>query len=102
MKKVLRTARRAKVYFRKLPRRIHGRAMYDDTDFEIWIDLHKEANPARVFLHELLHRMYPHESETNIRLRETKMWRRMSEYQRFALYRNLFSRKWRTKPFGSD
>ena len=102
---LVRDARRVTICFCKLRRRCYGLYEFvegskNNRDALIFIDLQKNANPARVFLHELLHRAYPKEtSEHAIMTRERRMWQRASQYERYFLYRTLFLRKWRHKIF---
>jgi hypothetical protein len=79
-----------KVIFKQLPRYVFG--MCDFTD--IWIDLRKGANPAYTFIHELCHLYHPDWSETKVIKESRKIWKKMSQRQRFELYKKLFNRKW--------
>lgn len=57
------------------------------------IDLKRNANPIRVYLHELLHLKHPSWSESRILKAERKIWKRMTHEQVFRLGKRLFSRK---------
>lgn len=67
---------------------------YDDGINTITIDLRKGANPARTFLHELIHKKYSGMSETEVTLLERKLWRNATQFQRREVYRILFLRDW--------
>lgn len=51
-------------------------------------------NPAKVFLHELLHRKYPDWSETAILNAERNLWNKLTPHQRYRVYRKLFNHKY--------
>ena len=101
---LLKNARGTTICFRKLKKYCHG--VYEFTenngnakDAVISIDLLKRTDPARVFLHELLHRTYLDRSEYAILALERHMWTHSSQRERYLLYRTLFMRKWRTRTF---
>lgn len=59
----------------------------------IRIDLKRNTNPIRVYLHELIHVKHPDWSETKVIKMERKIWKRMTHKQVFYLGKRLFSRK---------
>jgi len=61
----------------------------------VWIDLRKNTNPARVFMHELFHLYYPEMSEKEVRAREWRLWKRTTAYERWLIGRRLFKSNWR-------
>ena len=69
----LRFAKGICVHFRKLGRCVHGLQIEKD----IWIDLSKEINPGRIYLHELLHVQYPKKSEREIHHLEKVIWKKI-------------------------
>ena len=70
-----------------------------DWEHTIVLDLRKNTNPARNFLHELLHRYLGQDvSETEVIRQERKLWRSMTQYERWLTYRILFGRDWKDEP----
>ena len=61
---------------------------------EIKIDLKRNTNPVRTYVHECLHLKYPEWSETRVLKTEREIWKRMSNRQVFELGKRLFNRKW--------
>ena len=89
------------VRFRKMwegERRVHGKYVFDGDNIphSIYVNLMTQANPARTFLHELLHYLHPEWSETRVLREEGKRWAKLDTKGRFMLYRRLFNRKFRT------
>lgn len=82
-----------RVVFCQLPSHVDGEYDYDQN--RIFIDLRKPVNPALTFLHELLHAKYPKYSHSKIRQLTAKKWKRMSQKQRFELYKLLFNRSFK-------
>ena len=81
----------------KLPRcKVRFKRLYDalgECDFtEVAIDIKRNANPVRTYLHELLHLKHPDWSETRVMNYERKTWKRMTYKQAFALGKRLFNR----------
>lgn len=62
----------------------------------IYIDLMHDEQPAKIFLHELIHYIDPFLSEKEVLRLERYYWSRMTQRDRFNLYKALFSQKWRT------
>jgi len=90
----LKFTKKIKVHFRKLGTSLYGL----QCDHDIWVDLSKNTNPARTFLHELLHFKYPEKSERAIKHLEKRIWDNMSQKERYNLFRCLFSKKWDSTP----
>jgi hypothetical protein len=82
------------VVFTRLPPKVLGKCDYELKT--LFIDLRKDFNPARIFLHEQLHFDNPDWSETKVLREERRRWKRYTTRQRFALYKKLFNRKFRT------
>lgn len=57
----------------------------------------RKLSPAQVYLHELLHVVYPAWPERKVLRYERSIWRKLTVYQRFRLYRKLFSRPFRSR-----
>ena len=62
---------------------------------EVKLDLKREVNFLRIYLHELIHAEHPEWGETRVRRETTKRWRKMTYYQIYLLGRRLFNREWR-------
>ena len=91
------------VYFKRLPNGVLGESegLFNLSQGRIIrIDLKKNTNHARVFLHELGHIFYTTWSETRIIKWEVKVWRGLTQRERFALYKKMFNRKWRIEKEG--
>ena len=72
---------------------VHGTYDWEHT---IVIDLKKRVNPARVFCHELVHRHLGIDaSETSVIALERKLWRRLTQYERWLVYWVLFHKEWK-------
>jgi hypothetical protein len=84
----------SRVSFGKLPRRTFGLSEW--VTREVVIDLRKEANPVKTYLHELLHITFPLVREAEIERETNRIWREMSDRERFALGRRLFMRPYRS------
>jgi hypothetical protein len=65
--------------------------------YRIYINLMTSANPARTYVHELLHLKHPEWSETRVRQQESVTWRKMDTKQRFNVYYKLFNRRFRER-----
>ena len=59
----------------------------------IVIDLTKNENVVRVYLHELIHRSYPKLEESSVLIMENEIWSWLTQEQIFMLGRLLFNRK---------
>lgn len=64
----------------------------------IRIDLRRVANPARSFLHELIHLKLTELSETQVLRMETRMWKKFKQHERWMVYRRLFRKGWESGP----
>ena len=60
---------------------------------EVWISLMRNNPPARNYVHECLHLIYPKMSEHDVQLWESVIWRRLTHRQRLRLYRKMFNRR---------
>jgi hypothetical protein len=77
-----------RVEFKRLPRFIYG-----ECDGEkITIDLKKKAPVGHTYLHEKIHSIFPEWSETKVIQMTAKIWKRMTQRERLALYREMFRR----------
>lgn len=56
------------------------------------IDLTKNTNYAKVYLHECIHLLRPEWSETRVMMGERRLWRKLTGRERFLLNRKLFRR----------
>lgn len=83
------TEEEMRVIFKQLPKWIYG-----ECSDEIWIDLKKRANPGYTFIHELCHYFHPDWSETKVIREARKIWKSLTQRERFTLYHKLFG-KWR-------
>ena len=61
------------------------------------LGLHDRKIPAKTYLHECLHVIYPLYSELEIIHLENKVWESLTAKQRFLLAKKLYNRKWRTR-----
>jgi hypothetical protein len=55
------------------------------------IDLRLNINPAKKYLHELIHQVRPTWSEPEVRAHEGKLWKRLTQKQITALFKMMFS-----------
>lgn len=64
----------------------------------IWIAVgaKRRVSPAQIYLHECLHVLYPKRSEKWVLALERRMWRKLTNYQRYLLYHKLFAKHYRT------
>ena len=68
-------------------------ALGEASEGEVKIDLKRNANPVRTYLHELIHLENPRWSETKVLQTERRLWKRMTQEEVFLLGKRLFSRK---------
>lgn len=87
-----------RVVFRKLNKDLVGTVMHGAGRAIITIDLSAHANPARIYLHELLHIYNPDWGERRVLNEERRMWKAMSTKQKHALYQELFRKQYRSQP----
>ena len=74
-------------------RPVFGRCIVDEK--LILIDLKKGVIPSRTYLHELVHLFYEDMSETDVIQFERKLWRKLTQYERWIVNRRLFTQDWR-------
>lgn len=79
-----------RVVFGRLPPGVVGEA----GDNVVTVDL-RAANPLKVYIHECIHLLEPSWSESAVLRAERKLYRELSRYDRFQLWRKLFRRKFR-------
>lgn len=77
-----------KVSFHKIRGITYGHVILEDK--HITIDLTKNTNPLRTYIHELLHLKFPSKNEKEIYKLEIKTWKQMSATERLRMYRKLF------------
>ena len=80
------------VLFGHLPDGVFGESEIGNNRAIIKIDLKKGVNPARTYLHELIHIKYPGWTESKVRMTERLMWAKFDQERRFKVYRELFNR----------
>lgn len=81
------------VVFGRLPDGVYG----ETNENVITIDLNKEANPARTYVHELFHFHYPSWTETSVKNAERNYWRKITQAGKFRVYKELFARMYISK-----
>ena len=81
---------RAKVFFCRL-----YFALGESFAGEIRIDLKRNSNPVRTYLHEQLHLKHPEWKEWRIMLKERKIWKKLTNQQVHQMGKRLFNRKWK-------
>ena len=59
----------------------------------------RRYSPAQVYLHELIHQLYPKLSEKLTLRMERYLWRRMTNHQRYLLYRKLFRHSYASRKY---
>lgn len=82
------------ILFGHLPEGKYGETLYGEDWSVIQIDLCKPVNPAQTYLHELIHIKHPDWSETKVRKAETRIWKKLTQQERFGLYKELFNRSY--------
>lgn len=55
------------------------------------IDLRLNINPAKKYLHELIHQVRPAWTESEVKAHEGKLWKRLTQKQIAALFKMMFS-----------
>lgn len=55
------------------------------------IDLRMNVNPAKKYLHELVHQVRPAWTEAEVKAHESKLWKRLTQKQILALFKMMFS-----------
>jgi hypothetical protein len=95
--------RRFRVRFENLPpdRLADVNAVIDDENQQIdviRIDLRRKTEPARSFLHELLHLYFPEMAETQVGRLESRIWKTLNQHERWMVYRRLFRKGWEGGP----
>lgn len=84
---------KTRVFFRHLP------DAFGQTEPEhpmgISIDLKKRSPPARTYVHECLHLIFPEKSEREIIRLEREVWNAATPKQKFHLYKRVFNRRYR-------
>jgi len=79
-----------KLVFKSLKRiDAFGQTMHDEKVIEI--DLKTGIQPAKVFVHELLHYSYPSMCEREVTRLEGKIWDRLTVNQIYLLYKRMIS-----------
>jgi len=69
---------------------------YGETDFEtISIDLGKNANVGRTYVHEAVHIIFPEFSEKEVLRTEREVWKSLTPKQKFFIYKRVFNRRYR-------
>jgi hypothetical protein len=77
---------RRRVIFRK-PKGCIGMCEVD----RIYVALRpRRLSPAQVYLHELIHQYLPDYSEQQVLYAERYLWKRLTNQERYLLYRKLF------------
>lgn len=61
------------------------------TAHPVEIDLRLNINPAKKYLHELIHQVRPAWTEKEVKAHEGKIWRRLSQRQIEKLFKQMFS-----------
>jgi len=62
----------------------------------IFVDLRRRANPARTYLHELIHHYFGSSwAETQVIQYERELWNKLTQEERFNVYAHLFRRRFR-------
>jgi len=84
---------KAIVVFQK-PKKAYGMLLMGRKN-EMFVSIKSGVNPARIYLHECLHMLYPRWSERRILAMERKLWKNLTIYQCYLLYRKLFNRPFR-------
>jgi hypothetical protein len=82
-----------KTSYGNLPKKVLGICIKNRS--HIVIDLTKDENILRVYLHEMLHARYPKESERVIQLMENEVWSWLGQKEIYLLGRLLFGRPFR-------
>lgn len=62
---------------------------------EIRIDLKRNTNPIRTYLHEQLHLKHPDWKEWRVLREERRVWKRLTHKQIHQIGRRLFNRKFK-------
>lgn len=64
----------------------------------IFVSLNTRRVPlGSVYLHELLHALYPNWSEKQVLYMERHLWKRLSVHQKYLLYKKLFRHPYSTE-----
>lgn len=57
----------------------------------------RRISPAQIYLHELIHALYPKWPEKKVLAMERYLWKRLTPHQRYLLYRKLFLHQFTTE-----
>jgi hypothetical protein len=57
----------------------------------------RSLSPAQVYLHELIHTAYPKWTEKQVLYMERYLWKRLTNHERYLLYRKLFRHVYTTE-----
>lgn len=95
--------RRFKVRFEDLPSDRYADVNHvEDVENQfidvIRINLKRKTEPARSLLHELIHLHCPELSEADVLLVERKIWHKLTQYERWMVYRRMFRKGWEGGP----
>jgi hypothetical protein len=82
-----------KVTFGDLPKNILGICIKKNQ--KIVVDLTKDENILKVFLHEMLHARYPKQPEEVILIIENEVWSWLNQEDVYLLGRLLFGRRFK-------
>ena len=72
---------------------LQGQGLYGKTwitTHHVEIDLRRNTNPARTFLHEMIHQVRPAWTEKEVRGAERTIWSRMTQKQVAKLFKKMF------------
>lgn len=86
-RKILRA--KVRVHFHLLTR---GHHFGEQCGEDVYINLMKHNPPARNYIHEVIHFLYPEWPETTVLGWESILWNKMNAQQRLAIYRKMFGR----------
>ena len=86
---------RTKVVFRYIDTVTLGQTEPEYDGKTISIDLGKNANVGRTYIHECLHYLFPELSETEVWKLEREVWNSLTPKQKFFVYKRVFNRRYR-------
>ena len=76
------------VIFRKLPKKIVGTCRRKRDIIEL--DLSQDQNPAKTFVHEMIHLLNPKWKEGRVLQQEEAVWSQLTEDERYNIFITLF------------
>jgi len=86
---------RTKIVFRHIDFFTLGQTEPQYDGKTISIDLSKNANVGRTYVHECLHYIFPEFSETEVLRTEREVWKSLTPKQKFFIYKRVFNRRYR-------